>query len=569
MSNHHSIDDVITQVRAKLQQDGVKLWEPPYYIEPESQDDELEELGRTYSLLLGISAPMCIAAVKELQSNALEKIAAKARFNATGIASLKIRIPNQPGGTLLHSFDIKLTENGKALQEMISSKIEIPYNRIKLIFSGRVIDPSKALIEQRVTNNQQLLALVLPASDDIQLENDIYDRVAKIKADAEILIKNRNSEYMVMEDQQGNPVYLPESERNALMLGLALHEKGRVLLNRENYTEALVLFLEADNEFSTCHSKLLESVDNYALLNLDIVWCYLCLKSVTQLPDAERRLKLCEDNFRKSYGENFDRVIGLKGSDGNEKALIMRLHLLQAILYYHQNRRAEAQGILSLAESELLCLKVDESALTNLIEMGYSLTEARIGLRARGNNIESAINFIMEQRERRKEARKKAKEEQKLLSRGFRGGTINPNTLKQLIEMGFDKDLASVALEQTENDVARAVNLLQEDTENLRKKLKKRRKIDVEQNLLDNLVSIGFDTNMARMALKKTENNLDSSSSSTFDQAKELIQTKRDEAEAFQRFREDYNNDEDEYLDLPLIQEETLILEYKKALNMM
>lgn len=55
----------------------------------------------------------------------------------------------------------------------------------------------------------------------------------------------------------------------------------------------------------------------------------------------------------------------------------------------------------------------------------------------------------------------------------------------------------------------------------------------------------------------------------TFAQARDLLEEKRTEQEAFQRFREGYNSDEDEYLDLPLIQEETLILEYKQALNMM
>lgn len=62
------------------------------------------------------------------------------------------------------------------------------------------------------------------------------------------------------------------------MMALAMHEKGRAALKKELFNEALVLLLEADNEYSTCNSKLLQSVDNYALLNLDIVWCYLMLK---------------------------------------------------------------------------------------------------------------------------------------------------------------------------------------------------------------------------------------------------------------------------------------------------
>lgn len=60
----------------------------------------------------------------------------------------------------------------------------------------------------------------------------------------------------------------------------------------------------------------MKTVDNYALLNLDIAWCYLCLQSITHIPDAEARLTICENNFHRSYGENLERVIAIKGSDG-------------------------------------------------------------------------------------------------------------------------------------------------------------------------------------------------------------------------------------------------------------
>lgn len=81
-----------------------------------------------------------------------------------------------------------------------------------------------------------------------------------------------------MEDQDGNIIHLPPHEKRALMMALAMHEKGRSALKRDNFNEALILLLEADKEYKTCDSKILETVDNYALLNLDIVWCYLMLK---------------------------------------------------------------------------------------------------------------------------------------------------------------------------------------------------------------------------------------------------------------------------------------------------
>ena len=89
------------------------------------------------------------------------------------------------------------------------------------------------------------------------------------------------------------------------------------------------MLLEAEQEFSNCGSDLLGMVDNFAILSLDIAWCYLALQTVSELPDAEARLARCEEKFKSSYGNNMERVTALKGSKGSEQALMLRLHLLQ------------------------------------------------------------------------------------------------------------------------------------------------------------------------------------------------------------------------------------------------
>lgn len=68
--------------------------------------------------------------------------------------------------------------------------------------------------------------------------------------------------------------------------------------------------------FRQCNSDLLKSVDNVALLQLDIVWCYLCLRSISHIPDADRRLGLCESTLERTYGKNLERVEALKGTAG-------------------------------------------------------------------------------------------------------------------------------------------------------------------------------------------------------------------------------------------------------------
>ena len=50
----------------------------------------------------------------------------------------------------------------------------------------------------------------------------------------------------------------------------------------------------------------------------------------------------------------------------------MRLHLLQAILLYHQNKVDEAKSLFKKAEEELNGLKVDDNHLSHLMEIGES-----------------------------------------------------------------------------------------------------------------------------------------------------------------------------------------------------
>lgn len=178
-----------------------------------------------------------------------------------------------------------------------------------------------------------------------------------------------------------------------------------------------------------------------------------------QLPDAEKRLFKCEQNFKRSYGENFDRVVALKGDASNEKALIMRLHLLQAVLQYHQNRRAESEAMLSLAERELNALQVNEESLAALVEMGYTANEARVGLRSCGGILDQAITHIIDRRATREAGRKRANAENKLKVTKSKDKTwVNPRSLHVLMGMGFDKDLCEVALKKSDNDLNRSVS---------------------------------------------------------------------------------------------------------------
>lgn len=617
-------ENYVIQIRARLNQQKVKLWELPYF-DPSTHkhvEPELEKLASSFQEELNISLKNCLNTLRKLQQNALEKLQSKDEFSKTGIATLRIRAPTQ--GAANRHFEVKIRTADKAhdLAELIASKLEAESSRIKLVCAGKVLSPDRPLAEQNVQNGATVMALIMIQSmETSQQENRTFDRVHKIRTDAEMIIAdNDRSDFLSLEDQDGNALHLPKAEKKALLMALTLYEKGKAALRKENFEEALLLFLEADSDFKICNSQLLTVVDNYALLNLDIVWCYLCLKNISQLPDAEQRLRLCEEKFRQSYGENMRRVTAIKGTQQcNEKALLLRLHLLKAVLYFHQNKREEAGIMFQVVETELQSLRVDDGCLTTLLDCGFELVESRIALRACSNNLEAAIEFINNRKEIVAANEKRSKREKNIYKKiGFKDSDetrINVDLVDQLVEMGFQESLAAVALQKNANNLLGALNELQNRPGELKRELID--KIEPSEELKEKLIVLGFHEGAANTALKQTLNNFEDAVEFLINARKtnkydSLLALPKDEADGtscssneivtsdqnntsghtdlagpsrkkvknesnsakkemmdilYKSFSKDIDTNSDTYLDLPLIEEASVLEQYKKLLN--
>lgn len=616
-------ENYVIQIRAKLNEQNVKLWELPFYNPStrESIELELEKLAKSFhEQLTNVALPDCLQTVRKLQQNALDKLASKDEFTRTGVATLRIRAPTQ--GAANRHFDVKCKTAEPALElaKLVAEQVQTDVGRIKLVSAGRVLHLDRTLAEQNVRNGATVMALIMVQSAEAaQQESNTFDRVYKIRSDAEKIIDgNERSDFLSLEDQDGNALHLPKAEKKALLMALTLYEKGKAALRKENFEEALLLFLEADSDFRMCNSQLLTVVDNYALLNLDIVWCYLCLKNLNQLPDAEQRLRLCEEKFRQSYGENMRRVTAIKGTQQcSEKALLLRLHLLKAVLFFHQNKREEAGIMFQVVETEIQSLRVDDGALSTLLDCGFELTESRIALRACSNNLEAAIEFINGRRETVTANEKKSKRERDIYKRiGHSDDTrINIELVDQLVEMGFSESLAAVALRKNGNDLVEALNDLHSKPDSLKTELAS--SIEPCKKLTAKLVDLGFHEEVAQSVLKQTLNNFDeaveflvnarqnneydfllaaatadssSASSSSEPSAerssedacpagpsrKKVKNERKSESDAkqemldilYKSFSKDIESNSDTYLDLPLVEEATILEQYKKLLNM-
>ncbi|KAH8382832.1 hypothetical protein KR009_005504 [Drosophila setifemur] len=612
------IDNTFIKLRARLRERDIKLWEEPYYSEGVgSIEAEMERLAGDFCGDLGISVSNCRCALTELQDSALRKLAARKEFTETGLATFNVRCVDGKGGTA-QMVDIKcpLEGLGSDLQKAVAKRLNLSDpTHVKCISGGRIIDGQKSLSVQGLKNNQQLMVVV---GRQEQGQN-LHERIQGIRADVELIV-NADNRFMEMEDQDGRPIFLPPDENRSLLMAMGMCEKARAAMRRDHFDEALLLFLEADELFARCNSKFLEVVDNYALLNLDIVWCYLCLKNITQLPDAQRRLDICERSFRRSYGEQFDRLYSIRGDCCPERALIMRLHLLQGVLYFHQNRRDESYERLEEAAKALDELKVNDDQLFALVEMGYKETDARLALRSSAGNVDRAIQFIQDRSEKVTEERRISEPVRKV-NRQMKGGKagggewVDPRSVCRLMEMGYERLMVVEALKRTKNNLERSLDLLQRHSEDLRANLPTSPPVD--ESLLSTLQQLGFHLPSARAALETTNNDFKKSvefllksfasetelmglisamtklledhapsgsnrtsanSSSPFlnlsGSKLALIETVLNQAKtemksyvAFERFNGDLSGNSSDYLDLPLVQEEQILSEYRQLLE--
>lgn len=270
-----------------------------------------------------------------------------------------------------------------------------------------------------------------------------------------------------------------------------------------------------------------------------------------------------------------------------------------------------------VVETELQSLKVDDASLTTLLEFGFDLSESRIALRASANNVEAAIDFINNRREVVAANEKKSKREKNLYKKiGYEQADeirINVDLVDQLIEMGYPEGLAATALKRSNNDILNALNELQNNQDLLKRELMS--SMTPSQDLISKLTDLGFHQKAASVALRETINNFDdaveflisarknneydklltdldclsaessgastntntpAASPSTEQAGPSRKKAKNDSNSAkkemmdilYKSFSKDMDTNNNNYLDLPLNEEATILDEYKKLLNM-
>lgn len=473
-------DDVLTIVRRLLNKYEVKLWQAPY---TENQNDLLsigtysKEFLDKYAAESGLDRDIFTTACEHLRKVALSKLAAKMKFQRTGIATLMIKptksetSPDYPPLEL----ECSLHKTGDELVQLVSSMYALTPLSIKLIHQGKIISGDDLISNQGVKHMSKIMCVCLSEHEvaereKVRTHQEQNKMVEKSKQAAKKLAERgvRDSQYFLeIQDQNGKTISLPPAEKEALSCAMALHEKGKVLIHTGKYSDALVLLCEADVEFNLCRSSILDVVDNYAILCLDLCWCYLNLEQISELSSADERLKKCETAFYRSYGRDLSRLSKLKSKESiQEYALLVRLYLMQGIVAYHVDDHFTAKIKLLKGEELAERIKINESSLLSLINMGFELKDVRLALRVCEGDVMASIDYIQQRQLELRERTERDRAENRLnllkhkLGLTNTGEQVDTDMYQLLKGMGFPKELIKRALRVCDNNMDQAIQLI-------------------------------------------------------------------------------------------------------------
>jgi len=221
-----------------------------------------------------------------------------------------------------------------------------------------------------------------------------------------------NQTFAILTDSEGKEFPLSEKDRMGITCGQMLYNFGKKkLFNDKKYDEALKIFEAAEREFLNVSEEILEMIDNYGLLCLDIAWTFYQMQQIEQLQNANEKIKTANKFLEKSHGKDMERLMKVTGGFAPQRVLYARLHLLQGITRYHRGLFKDAISYLKQAEDEIIQYRIDpnDPILIELLNIGYDEISAIKGLRASNRDLDGAIQFLSDEQEKKKGNKQKRK----------------------------------------------------------------------------------------------------------------------------------------------------------------
>lgn len=288
------------------------------------------------------------------------------------------------------------------------------------------------------------------------------------------------------------------------MMGLMLHAKGKRLIRQRNYKDALEVLTMGEEAFSLCDPKVIELIDNVPILQIDMVWCYFMIRDIRWLSDAGKRLEMARAGIERAHGKDSFRLRLLQGGRYPELALHLRLELLEGVVAYHTGQLEKSRKALGFARAKFVQLQVPDEALSLVMSMGFFERDAKRALRMNNQDVGSAIDFLVEEKAKKLQKKEEDIQRRNEIKEQKRYGmtplkkAVDLERLKELVSIGFEKELAAEALRKNENDTQKAlddltnpeINSALQDNIKSRKRKKQKQEKD---SAIEEVVRMGFE----------------------------------------------------------------------------
>ncbi|XP_054820560.1 uncharacterized protein LOC129319493 [Prosopis cineraria] len=403
------------------------------------------------------------------------------------------------------------------LREEIAKRSNCGVDSINLICAGKILkdgDGQEKLSQMGIKNNAKILASRVCAEEGkvLMAEEERTRRLSRVKAAATALAKRHADGSLPMEDfnievedQSGQKVQLgSETDQRAVMMGLMLHANGKRLIRQKNYNDALEVLSMGEEAFSLCDPKVIELVDNVPILQIDMVWCYFMIRDIRWLSEAGKRLEMARAGIERAHGKDSQRLRVLQGGRYPELALHLRLELLEGVVAYHNGKVEKSRDVLTSAKAKFMQLQVSDEVLSFVMSMGFKERDAKRALRMNNQDVGGAIDFLEEekakkQRKREEDMRRRDEiREQKRYGLTPLKKAVDLQKLKDLVSLGFEKELAAEALRRNENDFDEALNDLTNPETNsaiqVHIETRKRKRLrQATESQIENFVRMGFE----------------------------------------------------------------------------
>ncbi|KAI1888946.1 hypothetical protein AGOR_G00173990 [Albula goreensis] len=493
-------EHIQSKLKTLLKQEKIQLWNPPFTTDNNQPGQQsMKELADNYASRLSFTVPDVESALETIRSQAVKRGEGNNTYKETCVATLELILPKdmKKDNKKKNYLETKLDVTAQDIMKRIHETHGLKY--IKLILNGKTLKPDMRLDEQNVKHNSKVMVLKVSEPERKKLMEDEEKKrsqnesVKRTKKGFQILSERDGSDdpettpFLEIADQKGNPLKIPRNERKALILAMGFHEKGRALMKRKEYEGA---------HCAICFKQMISFV-----LQLDIAWCYRALQALSCLEDCKQRLQKAEECFLKCYGKEHERLLQIKGNTGREEVLFLRLYLLQSVLSYFEGNEKQAEQKLNQVEDLYRRLCLDPEKMMQLMSLGYTEQEARLGLRACGGSADEAALHISQ--------RRKEKEEMKQREREKRRQRLE--AINTLVGMGYSKKDAAKALHDAEGDLDKAFRILLDTCQPTASTNNNIWNSDSDPNIeekITQLMYLGFEREVVEAALRFTGGNV-------------------------------------------------------------